>query len=234
MVVQKNSWDPTHATSVQVFASAGLTPGTGTFAAYYESVIAAGDISYSSIVNSLDIVPNGWEGTDLETIPSIYNSYITVPSGTTPPNEFMGIMLCGLQYLAVKAGSFFNPYKQVSTNRNILPGTFDTTVDTAVQTTFKDFNLIMPTTLQQYVPYVINLARFAAQAVAQHTTQYQVLTKVTAFNTAYQAILATNKPAIAVQSDPFEAAVKKHTGISMLELSGMVAKKTEQKEAVES
>jgi hypothetical protein len=234
MVNQKITWDPAHAPSVQVFASAGLTPGTGTFAAYYESVIAAGDISYSSIVNSLGVVPNGWEGTDLETIPSIYSSCITIASGTTPPNEFMGIMVCDVQYLAVKAGGFFNPYTQVSTNRNILHGTFDTAVDAAVQATFKNFNLIMPSTLQQYVPYVINLARFAAQAVAQHTSHDQILTGVTAFNTAYQAILATNKPAVAVQSDAFEAAVKKYIGISVLQLSAMAAKKIEQNEVVES
>jgi lipase (class 3) len=213
----RSAWDPGGTQTLSAFPTAGPTPGDSGFASYYEGVIKEGGIVYSSLYNAIDVVPHAWAESDLEQIPAIYDADIVPVSGAVPTDAFMGIVTAGLQLNALSATFLkipINPYTQVSSGRSSLPGTFNTTVDGDITTKLKYVSLVLGT-LKTYGPYLTNVARFVAQAAAQHTIAYPPLLNITAFDTEYQSILAANKPSSAAQIDGVRAGVKRLTGVDL-------------------
>ena len=152
--------------------------------------------------------------TDLATIPTLYDTKIPPASTDSPSDDFMGILAAGAQLYALDS-AYVNPYTQVATNRSSRSGTFNTTVDGDVTTKLKYISWVLPSTLKQYAGTLTNVARFVAQAAAQHTIAYPPLLGIVDFDTEYQVILAANKPTSATVIDPVKAAVRKTTGIDL-------------------
>lgn len=230
MYNNQSLWNPTGQLTLSAYPTAGPTPGDSDFATYYESVIAANGITYSSVYNTLDVIPLAWEPDELETIPTIYDASIVPPSGSNPPDDFMGIFTCGLQLNAAQAskdwlGIPVNPYTQISTGRSTVAGTFDLDVDAAVVKKLKYVSVVLPGSLKDFAPTLTNVARFAAQAAAQHTIAYPPLLSISAFNTEYLIILAANKPTSSVQVDAVQTAVKRVTGVDLGAIDGDVLAK---------
>jgi hypothetical protein len=199
---------------LSAFPTAGPTPGDSDWAQTYESVIQNKGITYSSLYNTLDVVPLAWQESDLATIPTLYDADIPPAASDSPPDDFMGILVAGAQLYALDS-SHVNPYTQVTTNRNSLGGTFDTTVDQNVQTKLKYIKYVLPSALTTYVETLTNVARFVAQAAAQHTTAYPLLLDIVDFYNEYQTILTTYKPASATAIDPVKASVMNVLGIDL-------------------
>ncbi|MCK6549825.1 hypothetical protein L6R52_28570 [Myxococcota bacterium] len=224
MQQNQSSWNHGAPQSIAVYASAGPTPGDAAFAATYEAVIKAGKIGYSSVYNPLDVVPLAWAPADLATLPGIYDSFIEqVSAGDSPTNLFWGILAAGLDVLASGTQGYgANPYVQIATGRTALPGgAFNHSVDDEVIVDTTPPTLVLPPGLSNYGPYVVNVARFAEQAVAQHTTEYPPLLGIAAFDAEYQKILEKSVPRAAAPVNGVQAAVKKLTGIDL----GKVAQK---------
>lgn len=211
--------------SLAAYPTAGPTPGDKDFAQTYEAVMSkAGGITYSSLYNTLDVIPCAWEEDLLATIPTIYDENIKPAPTDSPPDDFMGIVTCGLQLNALATLFLpYNPYTQVSTNRNPLTGTFNNIVDSDVQSKLQDVSLVLPSALRAYVSTLTNVARFAAQAVAQHTVAYPSLLNISDFDTEYQKILAANKPSSAAQIDGTNAAVARLTGLDLEAAAPLIA-----------
>ncbi|MFO0591167.1 MAG: hypothetical protein U0441_26715 [Polyangiaceae bacterium] len=211
---KRSTWDPTGTTAISASPTAGPTPGDSGFASYYEGIISAGGVSYSSLYNNQDVVPLAWAPGDLATIPSIYDANITPVSGAVPADLLTGAVASGLQINAAAAGSFSsNPYAQVSTGRSALTGAFSTTTDTGAKFILSAVTTSLTGTFATYQPYVENLGRFAAQAIYQHTSAYPSLLGIGSFVSEYQSILQKNKPSSAQTTDDLRGAVKRLTGI---------------------
>jgi hypothetical protein len=217
MVENRSEWDSATPHPAAAYPTAGPTPGDTDFAAYYEKMIADGKISYTSVYNTLDVVPLAWAPKDLGTIPFIYDAHITPATSDSPKDAFMGIAASGL-VLNAMAGSWlgipYNPYRHISTGRQSLTGTFDSNADASVSK-LKYVSSVLPSSLSKYGTYVYNLARFVAQAVSQHTEHYQGLLSIGEFYTEYKIILTNNPPPNAVKIDPVSRAVRKVTGIDL-------------------
>jgi len=207
----KSEWDPNGMTSIGAFPTAGPTPGDEAFASYYEKQIAADKIYYLSQHNAIDVVPHAWQKDDLEKIPTIYDEYIKQPTDANPSETLTGTLasVAALNALATKniIGVPVNRYQQISPS-TILNGTFDTAIDDKISKKLKYIALVLPTALGQYAAYLRNLVRFAAQAAIQHTSEYHTLLDIVPFMTAYEKILAANKPANQVVLESYEYAVK--------------------------
>jgi hypothetical protein len=196
--------------SLAVYASAGPTPGDAAFASTYEAAIANGAISYSSVYNTLDVVPLAWAVSDLATIPTLYDAHIKPASTDSPPDAFMGSVIAGVvMALAEQSVS----YTQVSTGRSSLAGTFNILVDAGASSLMDLLKSSLPSALSTYFESITNVVRFAAQAASQHTTAYPALLSISEFNTEYEEILDADKPSAAVRLDPTQAAVERLTGI---------------------
>jgi hypothetical protein len=211
LVDKRSDWDSSRKVSVGAFPTAGPTPGDEGFASYYEKQIAANNIYYLSQHNALDIVPHAWEKGDLEKIPTIYEEYIKQPSDANPAETLTGTLatVAALNALSSKniLGVPVNRYKQISPSTT-LQGSFNTTIDDKISKTLKYIRLVLPLALGKYAAYLRNLVRFAAQAGAQHVTEYYSLLNIEDFIEEYKAILAKNKPANQVVQEPYEQAVK--------------------------
>lgn len=218
LVENRSEWDSATPHPAAAYPTAGPTPGDTDFAAYYEKMIADGKISYTSVYNTLDVVPLAWAPKDLETIPFIYDANITPATSDSPKDAFMGIVASGLALNALAAkdilGIPINPYTHVSTGRQSLTGTFDSNADESVSK-LKDVSFVLPSGLSGYGQYVYDLARFVAQAVSQHTEHYQGLLNIGEFYTAYKIILTNNPPPNAVKIDTVSRAVRNVTGIDL-------------------
>jgi len=208
---KKNNWDPNGETSLGAFPTAGPTPGDEGFAAYYEKQIKAKNIYYLSQHNEIDVVPHAWEKSDIEKIPTIYADHIVPPSDANPSETLTGTLasVAALNALATKniIGVPVNRYQQISPSTT-LNGVFDTAIDDMVSKKLKYIELVLPLALGKYAVYLRNLARFAAQAAVQHTSQYHTLLDIVPFMTAYDAILKANKPKDQVVLQSYEYAVK--------------------------
>lgn len=220
LIENRSLWD-TVATPhpVSAYPTAGPTPGDSGFATYYEGLITAKSITYSSLYNTLDVVPLAWEADDLAQIPFIYDANITPATTDSPKDGFMGIVASGLALNALAGpknwlGVPTNTYTQITTGRQPLTGTFDTTADSSVAK-LAAVGLILPSGLAGYGLYVYALARFVVQAVAQHTTTYPTLVGISDFETEYQKIRTNNPPPNAVEIDVAGNAVKKVTGVDL-------------------
>lgn len=207
----KSDWDSNNMTSIGAFPTAGPTPGDEAFASYYEKQIAANKIYYLSQHNAIDIVPHAWQKEDLEKIPTIYQDYIKQPSDANPSETITGTLAsaAALNALATKniIGVPVNRYQQISPSTT-LQGTFDTEMDDVISKKLKYIALVLPSALGEYAVYLKNLARFAAQAAVQHTSEYHKLLDIVPFMAVYKKILAKNKPKNQIVLKNYEYAVK--------------------------
>lgn len=207
----KSDWDPNSMTSIGAFPTAGPTPGDEAFASYYEKQIAANKIYYLSQHNAIDVVPHAWQKEDLEKIPAIYQDYIKQPSDANPSETITGTLasVAALNALSTKniIGVPVNRYQQISPSTT-LNGTFNTEMDDKISKKLKYIALVLPTALGKYAVYLRNLARFAAQAAVQHTSEYHTLLDIVPFMTAYNVILKANKPKGQIVLEDYEYAVK--------------------------
>jgi hypothetical protein len=197
---------------LSVFATAGPTPGDGQWASNYEALISAGSLDYSSLYNTLDVVPLAWQPSDLETIPTLYDSFNKPPD--SPPDNFTGILVSDAQLYALNS-IFINSYTQVTTNHTSLKGNFDSTVYTNVANKLAALSHVLQGGLAVYIPTIISAAQFVAQAATQHISAYPRLLHIKEFYEQYQTTLAACKPTTATQIDPIKAAVLKTTGVDL-------------------
>jgi hypothetical protein len=207
----KSEWDATNMTHIGAFPTAGPTPGDEAFAAYYEKQIAANKIYYLSQHNAIDVVPHAWQKEDLEKIPTIYDAYIQQPSDANPAETITGTLASALALNALASKNIIgipvNRYQQISPSTT-LDGTFNTDIDDQISKKLKYIALVLPLALGKYAVYLRNLARFAAQAAIQHTSEYHKLLDIIPFMAVYSEILKKNKPANYVVLEPYEQAVK--------------------------
>jgi Lipase (class 3) len=197
--------------SLAVYASAGPTPGDSGFASTYATAINNGDLTYSSVYNTLDVVPLAWAVSDLATIPTLYGTNIPPAKSDSPADAFMGSLISGV-VMAMSNQSV--SYTQVS-GRSSLAGTFNTTIDKIVSSVMNNLQSSLPSALSTYFESISNVARFAAQAAIQHTSAYPPLLSITDFYTEYQSILSADKPSLAVRRDPTQTAIRRLTGIEI-------------------
>jgi hypothetical protein len=198
---------------ISVFATAGPTPGDATWASNYEELITAGSITYSSLYNTLDVVPLAWQPSDLGAIPTLYVPYKVPPD--MPNNNFVGMLVSDAQLYALDA-FFTNSYMQVTNNHTALLGTFNTTVDDDVAAKLTPIlTRLLPDGLQPYVSTIVYSAQFVAQAASQHISAYPPLLQITEFYAQYKDTLAKCKPTMATQIDPIKAAVLKTVGVDL-------------------
>lgn len=211
--------------SIAVQASAGPTPGDADFASMYEAAIADGTIaSYSSVYNTLDVVPLAWAVSDLATVPTLYDAHIKPASSDSPPDAFLGSVVAGAVMALAQAGV---AYTQVSTNRTSLAGTFGVLVDAGASVLMDSLQSSLPSALATYFESITNVVRFAAQAVYQHIDQYPSLVGISAFETQFTKIVAADKPASATHTDPVRAAVLRLSGLDLAEAQRAAAARTQ-------
>jgi len=191
---KKSTWDNGKQIRVSAYPTAGPTIGTAplskskpNFVKYYESLIGTGvdQIDYQSRVNSKDIVPRAWQGSDLETIPTLYNYNDPTKQEITPvgtPEIVIGTLTAGAALKRIYKQKKF-PYILTRKYQQIAPtielsGTFNTSIDDKVTQVFTGAPLYVPSKLLAYIPYLRNTARFLAQAAFQHTTAYNTLLNI--------------------------------------------------------
>ena len=100
-----------------------------------------------------------------------------------------------------------NRYQQISPSTT-LQGTFNTEMDGTISKKLKYIALVLPSSLGEYAVYLRNLARFAAQAAVQHTSEYHKLLDIIPFMAVYKKILTNNKPKNQTVLEDYEYAVK--------------------------
>lgn len=227
MLNQQSSWDPSASQKISVFPTAGPTPGDSAFASYYDGLIKGGNITYSSLYSPFDVVPLAWAESDLETIPSLYDANIKPVSGASPADLLPGSLACAAQINASQSQNpASNPFAQVSQGRStISTASFNSVVDFAANLYLKNLTSVLQGSLQSFASSVVNLGRFAAQAVYQHAVAYPSLLNISAFNTEYQTILNNDKPSSASQTEAVREAVKSVAGFDPGKIDAALAKK---------
>ena len=188
---QSNNWNANGCiTTIHAMPSAGPTPGEANFAAYYSYLCGQtpaanqAGISYTSVYNTLDVVPHAWQKEDIAQIPTIYegSGQIQPPLLANPKETIMGSLSVGLFLRGCNTSYTFlgkkipkNTYTQVSASpavRSSFTGVFNTTVDTTITSKTTGLSLILPSGLGDYATYFVNFVRFLAQAGWQHTVAY--------------------------------------------------------------
>jgi hypothetical protein len=198
---------------LSVFATAGPTPGDATWASNYDTLISSKHISYSSLYNTLDVVPLAWQPTDLETIPTLYDSLLSPKD--TPKDDFTGMLVSGAQLYALNS-SDVNTYTQVANGRASLVGQFNTKLNTPLKLALETgLKKLLPGELALYGLSLTNAACFVAQAAAQHISAYPPLLLISEYYAQYKDALAACKPKWVTEIDPIKAAVLKTTGIDL-------------------
>ena len=209
----RSQWDAFGATAISCLPTAGPSPGSSSWATYYEQ----SGISYNAQYNSIDVVPHAWQISFLADIPTLYVNNIT-PTDASPVNPIIGSLTAALSaYSRSTIFDLFEPYTQV-TPFNMMTGTFDTTTDNTVtnQYSVSEIQAVLPDALQGYVQIFVNFARFVYQMVYQHTTAYDSLLNITDFIAEYDTILSKDKPATALALPSHaDVIIKRFTGFDV-------------------
>ncbi|MEM9545826.1 MAG: hypothetical protein AAGA77_07630 [Bacteroidota bacterium] len=206
---KKSEWDPNDGIHVSTFPTAGPTPGNETFANYYEDQINERKITYLSLYNPIDCVPQAWVIDNLASIPKLYEDHI--PSDENP---VISTLVTGAAMASIDGAHYnnflFDYYKQVTPFQALRGASFDTSIDNIVKDKLKwYYKYLLPSSLEPYFQDLVNVVRFAAQAAVQHTSAYDELLNITDFMTEYKAIVAQDTP---TQSDiryPINEAIKR-------------------------
>lgn len=157
-------------TTISVFPTAGPTPGEANFAAYYASLVSGSDgaLTYESQYNALDVVPQAWMLSSMETVPAIYDGSLS-----TAAAPFMGPVVLGMMAATVEtATDTAIAYTQVEP-RTALQGTFDSLLNDGTSLIVSGYlSNFGSSTLSTYTDQATSVACFLAQMVHQHTTAY--------------------------------------------------------------
>ncbi len=160
--------------NIAVYAYAGPTPGDQKFANYYNGRIKGAAFTYSSLYNTIDVVPQAWVLSSLATIPTIYGN--NIPFSDTPNNTFVGVLTTCMQLASLKASlsAGGSAYTQVASGRTSFPGAFNSDVytncSTKVAAFLKDSQYLGVS--QTYIAELGAVVNFLYQAAAQHTPAY--------------------------------------------------------------
>jgi hypothetical protein len=185
--MQQNStlnWNTTNGvTTISAFPTAGPTAGESNFAAYYASVVSAseGTFTYLSQYNPLDVVPQAWMLSSMETVPGIYDSNLMNDPGCAAA-PFMGPLVLGMMaetvlktYDSLKI-PHYNPiaYTQIEPRTAMSGSSFDTLLNSGVIAVVQNDYIgnFSGSTLAQYSGQITSVACFLKQMLYQHTTAY--------------------------------------------------------------
>lgn len=225
-----NNWNSSgKVTSIGIHATAGPTPGEQNFAKYVPYVIAhpisgQATLTYESLYNTLDVVPQAWQASTLGNLPTLYEANIQQPNGSTPPETMMGVLAVGAVLNSIDTSSIitelFSHFTQVQPWTS-MTGTFDTTTDDAISKKLKYIAAVLPSSLtsNKYDTYFVNFARYLAQAAYQHTTAYDVLLNITDFANEYAVIKKGETPGNLSTQQLNEQAVSRIIGVDLSKLS---------------
>lgn len=215
--------------TIAIHATAGPTPGEQNFAKYIPYVIAhpvsgQATLTYESLYNTLDVVPQAWQASTLGSLPTLYEANIQQPSGSTPPETMMGVLAVGAVLNSIDTTSIitelFSLFTQVQPWTS-MTGTFDTTTDDAITKKLKYIAAVLPTSLtsNKYDIYFVNFARYLAQAAFQHTTAYDTLLNIAGFADEYATIKKGETPGNLSMQQLNEQAVGRILGVDLSRLS---------------
>lgn len=215
------TWNsPSRVNTISAYPTAGPTAGNDAFAKHAEK-----NLEYKSMHNTLDVVPMAWQLDTIAQIPTIYGDNIAPPAGSTPFNTPIG-MLCvaaaaNTYHFALKTIPISNHYTQIQPWIG-MPGTFDQKTDDEIKHKFKHLGLLIPEPLKQYIPFLVNTARFLAQMGYQHLDAYITQLGITTFNTQYDSVKDKYAPSDKkkVRLEAIGKAMSKITGVRSLELMG--------------
>lgn len=176
--LQQNSgtWNSSkNVTSVTAWPTAGPTPGDADFASH----LSGGVTTYTSVYNSIDVVPHAWMATSLAAIPGLYAPTIPVSDVVS------GIVV----KMAADTAKIFPSYYWQASQWQSMPGTFDTTTDTNATTFVNNLAAKYPTyasAIQALAPTI----RFLWQAAYQHTVAYSAadMLNIESYSAEYKAI----------------------------------------------
>lgn len=157
---------------IAVYAYAGPTPGDHLFATYYGTRIIGSSLAYSSVYNTIDLVPQAWVIESLQTIPTIYGD--NIPLKDTPNNTFLGVLATNMQVSSVLAGGLLHPrkrYTQVVLGREPFTAAFNSDVYKNYSNKLADDLSVLPVD-NTYLPELGALLNVLCQADAQHTAAY--------------------------------------------------------------
>ena len=172
---------------IGAYPTAGPTPGNQDFANYLTKHLGA---NYNSYYNSIDVVPQAWQSSSMETIPQIYGTNIPYPEAAPGPYATtLGTMVSAAFLKTINSLDYLPINYAQAAPWNQMVGTFDTTTDdAAVKKAGYMVAYLSGTTLTQYGPYLTFLYRFLVQAAFQHTTAYNTLLDIVDFAADYIAI----------------------------------------------
>jgi len=212
---QKSDWDANDTISVSTYPTAGPTPGTKSFAEYYQTQIDDGKITYLSLYNPIDCVPQAWVLDNLAKIPTLYGDQIPAAQ-----NPVIGTIAAGLALASIDGAHYgnylFDDYTQVTPFQPLRGSSFDKGIDQKVKDKLKShYEYLLPSSLKDYFVNIQNVARFAAQAAVQHTSAYAPLLGITTFMNAYKGIVDQDKPGGSSATGAVDLAVKQATGIDL-------------------
>ncbi len=212
------NWNPKNVvTTVSAYPTAGPTAGNDAFAKHAEK-----NLVYASYYNDIDVVPKGWQRDTLAQVPTIYGNHIAPPQGSTPFNTAIGMMCVGAAANTYKMifGKIPEPINYTQISPWIpMKGNFDKATDDAVIKKFKYLPILIPQEIKEYVPFLVNVARFLAQLGYQHLDAYIIQLKIEEFNTNYEKVKDKNAPSDKkkVHFEAMGKAMSKLTGLKSLE-----------------
>ncbi len=188
--------------------------------------------NYNSFYNPLDVIPQAWQTSTLETIPGLYNGHIDAPESAAPYCTPVGTLAVGALLNKIDTTAFIPyviNYQQIQP-WNVLPNSsFD---DEAKKKINKDLNgasvLIALSSLKDYLPYLRCLLLFLRQMLYQHTTAYNSLLDIKDFMSKYSDIKKAilNQTAEKLDDDAFYTAIRKYYGLPDLRVMAANAETT--------
>lgn len=244
---QSGNWNQLgYVTQLYAMPTAGPTPGEANFAAYYS--YQAGQtppsgqagIAYTSVYNTLDVVPHAWQQDELAQIPTIYegSGQINPPLLAHPKETITGSLAVGAFLRGCNTTRQFlghtvpaDTYTQVSAApavRTALPGTFNSTLDSSITSKTRGLSFILPSGLGDYADYFVNFARFVVQLGYQHTQAYsgdpstnpqtQGLLQVVQVVGVYQGYKKSLLPSQQSEEQLHQAAISRVIGVDLSSL----------------
>jgi len=175
-----NDWDTKgNVNMISAWPTAGPTPGELEFSLYLPLALS----KYTSLHNSIDIVPHAWQPDTLAMIPDIYN-----------PNLPTSLVIEGIVAdVALKTAKVLPHVYTQSLLWTALNGTFDQTTDTNCQTAIANLETKYPLFAKE-IAALAPVIRFMGQAAYQHTVAYTILLNIETYAEGYAAAKKTVDP----------------------------------------
>jgi hypothetical protein len=215
-------------TQIQAWPTAGPTPGNADFATYVQDNIGS-SFAYTSIYNTIDVIPQAWMYSSFENIPSIYPQ-ITAPETQGPQYTTIGLLVLIANLRAIDKSDFYKRtnYQQI-TPWTPATGTFDTGTDTKAKNEAALLNIYATGNLTQYQPYFTAFYRFLMQMAYQHTTAYNILFGITALTDEFTIVKnkATGTTSEQRRIQSVNTALGKYYGMGGIDITAIPSAQTE-------